>query len=500
MNVSTHSAAAVIYFETRGTPPAALPRTTLDACGHALAGIVGDAPGRWRLLVAADDPQQSFAQLLARAQGLRPEVIAGDAADWRASADARLVLYTGERPPAPASLGPGAARWIAVHATDGTRWEAEAGGPWQPLTWLAETLATVGATLADGVESIYARADLLAQSTAPDTRRLGGLLIAVAAICVLLPVVWLLRTPLQLPPMLAAAAGLASPLLVVAFFWWQRWRSMGRSWARARLVAEACRSMLATRSTPMQPVVSSLAVVPALRPLLQKFAAEPKQVTPDWRDAYLRERVDGQHAYYQRERDRALRERQRLSRWSTILMDLALAIGVAGLVVTLHPQAASWLSAVGGSALDVAFGLAGLALPLGLLVTQALRLVGDATRRMARYTQQLLQLDSLRERWANADDAQAIELLRQAEDALLSEVLEWYFQSETGEEFHTIREQRAVAVPPRHSVRRGGGYGGVGPGLARLGAAGAFVVRVVLGRLVWVVVGAAGALLWVGLR
>lgn len=500
MNVSNALAPAVVYFETHGMPPSALPRATLDTCGHALAGIVTDQPARWRLLVAAGDPQQAFAQLLARAQGLRAEVVATDAGDWRASADARLVLYTGERPPAPASLGPGAARWIAVHATGGERWEAEADGQWQPPTWLAEILGKAGATLADGVESIYARADLLAQSLAPDTRRSGRLLIAVAAICVLLPVAWLLRTPLQLPPMLAAAAGLASPLLIVAFFWWQRWRSMGRSWARARLVAEACRSMLATRSAPMQPVVSSLAVVPALRPLLQKFAAEPKQVAPDWRAAYLRERIDGQHAYYQRERDRALRERQRLSRWSTILMDLALAIGVAGLVVTLHPQSASWLSAVGASGLDVALGLAGLALPLGLLVTQALRLVGDATRRTARYTQQLLQLDSLRERWAGADDAQALELLRQAEDALLSEVLDWYFQSETSEDFHTIREQRAVAVPARHSVRRSGGYVGVAPVLARLGAAGEFVVRVVLGRLVWVAAGAACVLLWVGLR
>ena len=48
----------------------------------------------------------------------------------------------------------------------------------------------------------------LVRETAPDTRRSGKTLVAIEAICVLLPVVWLLRTPLQLPPMLAALAGL----------------------------------------------------------------------------------------------------------------------------------------------------------------------------------------------------------------------------------------------------------------------------------------------------
>ena len=108
--------------------------------------------------------------------------------------------------------------------------------------WLGEILAAAGTSLADPVETIFARTEALAQTTAPDTRRSGKSLVLLEAICVLLPVIWLLRTPLQLPPMLAAAARLASPLLIVVFFWWLRWRSMGRLWSRARLVAEACRS------------------------------------------------------------------------------------------------------------------------------------------------------------------------------------------------------------------------------------------------------------------
>src|SRR6185436_18970150 len=99
----------------------------------------------------------------------------------------------------------------------------------------------------------------------------------------------------------------------------------------------------ATRHAPAQPVVSLFSVVPALRPLLQKFAGE-SQATTDWRDGYIRERLDGQHDYYLRQRDKALRERKALTRWSTLLMDVALAVGCAGMIVTLHPRSARWLN------------------------------------------------------------------------------------------------------------------------------------------------------------
>ncbi len=488
-----------VYFESHGDLPATLPRAAADACRHALKAMLGGKPGQWRLLVSAGDAQRAFALQLALEAGLQAEALAGDGSEWRATADARLVLYSGERPAAPATLGAGAAQWVAVRA-DGQRWEADAGGHWHPPTWLDATLAPAEASLADSVESIFKQTDALAQSTAPDTRRSGKTLVAIEAICVLLPVVWLLRTPLQLPPMLAALAGLASPLLIVAFCWWLRWRSMGRMWSRARLIAEACRSLLATRGAPVQPVVSLLSVVPALRPLLQKFAGEAQQTAPNWRAEYLRDRIDNQHDYYLRQRDRALRERQRLTRWSTILMDLALSVGVAGMIVTLHPRSANWLTLLGGSWLDFALGMAGLALPLGLLVAQSLRFVGESTRRTARYTQQILHLENLRERFAVANDEEALDLLRETEDALLSEVLDWYFQSETTEDFYTIREQSAVEVPGQLAPRRSGSLNFLWKGLRNLGAAAGFMVRVVLGRLIWVVLSVALVLMWISLK
>lgn len=500
MSESKPSAHSVIYFETHGEPPDSLPRATIDSCRHALKSVIASKPGEWRLLLRTGDIQQAFALQLAREAGLRGEAVAGDGSEWRATADARLVLYAGERPAAPASLGAGAALWTAVRAADGQRWEADAGGHWQPPTWLEETLVPAGVSLADSVETIFKHSDELAQSSAPDTRRSGKTLVAIEALCVLLPVVWLLRTPLHLPPILAAVAGLASPLLIVAFCWWLRWRSMGRMWSRARLIAEACRSLLATRNAPVQPVVSLLSVVPALRPLLQKFAAEPQLVALNWRAEYLRERIDNQHGYYLRQRDRALRERQKLTRWSTILMDLALAVGVAGMIVTLHPRSATWLTLLGGSWLDFALGMAGLALPLGLLVAQSLRFVGESTRRTARYTQQIMHLENLRERFAVADDDTALDLLRETEDALLSEVLDWYFQSETTEDFYTIREQSAVEVPGQLAPRRSGRLNFLWRGLRNLGAAAGFMVRVVLGRLIWVVLSVALVLMWISLK
>ena len=147
--------------------------------------------------------------------------------------------------------------------------------------------------------------------------------------------------------------------------------------------------------------------------------------------------------------------------------------------------------------LDFALGMAGLALPLGLLVAQSLRFVGESTRRTARYTQQILHLENLRERFAVASNDQTLDLLRETEDALLSEVLDWYFQSETTEDFYTIREQSAVEVPGQRAPRRSSRLDFLWKGLRNLGAAAGFMVRVVLGRLIWVVLSVAVVLMWI---
>ncbi len=487
----------IVTFESLGKVPTRLGARVSDACRRALAAILASRTGAWRMVIDSADPHRELALQLAGETGLATQLT--DAAGAGA-VDGRLLLFEGEQPEIPATASGRAAIQIAVRARDGQRWESDRTGQWQPPVWLEETLVAAHTTLAEPAEAIFSKTDELAQSTAPDTRRSGKTLVMIEALCVVLPVVWLVRTPLNLPPMLAAFAGLASPLLIVSFCWWLRWRSMGRLWSRARLVAEACRSLLATRDAPAQPVIGLLSVVPALRPLLRKFAAELPSVSPKWRDAYLRDRLDGQYDYYVRQRDKALRERKSLTRWSTLLMDVALAVGVGGVIVTLHPRSASWLSLLGGSWLDFALGMAGLALPLGLLVAQSLRLVGDSTRRTSRYTQQILHLGTLRTRLAAAGPEDAIHLLREAEDALLSEVLDWYFQAETTEDFYTIREQSAVVVPGQAESKRTRRFAFLWTGLRHLGTAAGFFVRVVLGRLIWVVLTAALVLMWISLK
>lgn len=487
---------SVVSFESLG-PVRPGPRAG-EACRRALVTLAAGEPDSWQLVVDESDAHRDLALNAAQRAGMSARLsIRSDPADTIHAA-ARLLLFDGAHPAAPAANG--GPRAIALRASDGQRWEASSSGNWEMPGWLEQTLASSATSLDESVDSIFEKTDALAQASAPDTRRSGRTLVLIEAVCVVLPVVWLLRTPLALPPMLAALAGLASPLLIVAFCWWLRWRSMGRLWSRARLVAEACRSYVATRITPVQPVVDILPVVPSLYPLLTKFAAEAPAPSPDWRTTYLRERIDEQRAYYERQRDRALGERKSLTRWSTLLMDFALAVGVGGVIVTLHPRSASWLSLLGGSWLDLSLGLAGLALPLGLLVAQSLRLVGESTRRTSRYTQQIVQLDSLRTRLEDADEATALRLVRDTEDALLSEVLDWYFQAETTEDFYTIREQPAVQITkaPREKPQRSATH--VWKGLRYLGAASGFLVRVVLGRLIWVVLTAAVVLMYISLK
>lgn len=497
-NESTPSARKkVIAFESEGVRKAKAGRVVVESCQRAVTSIVGGEPGAWSIVLSRSDALADVAGRIASRAGIEVGSLTDEqAGEWRAAADARLIVFDAarQRPPSPVASGAGA--WIAVRAPDGQRWQADLKGRWQAPSWLPDVLHIAGSSIEAPIEEILAKTDSLATAAAPDARRWGAGLVLIEGLCVLLPVVWLLRGPLDLPPWFAALSGLISPLLVVTFCWWLRWRGMGRLWARSRLVAEACRSLLATRPAPVQPVIGLLSVVPSLKPLLQKFAADPPSPPGDWRADYIPKRLEDQRRYYSDKRQEAMRERRSLTRWSTVLMDVALAVGCAGVIVTLHPRSAGWLDLFGGSWLDLALGLAGMGLPLGLLMVQSLRQMGESTRRTARYTQQMVLIGDLRERIEPASADEVADLLRESENVLLSEVLDWYFQAETTEDFYAIREQRAVMIDEASGRKPRGESGLLWRFLGGVGTASGFVARVVLGRLIWVAITAAFVLLW----
>jgi hypothetical protein len=366
--------------------------------------------------------------------------------------------------------------------------------------WLPHLFKRAGIPPDASLETIQAGMDALANRAAPLTRRWWKWILLLQGATILIPLAWLRHPPFIPAPWVAAATFLAV-VLFLSVNWWLRWRGMQKTWARARLVAEVSRSLLSTKVCPRMPAIESLDVVPALQPL-RRISERPPEPAPlsQWRDVYIRNRIDDQLKYFAEKRGEAERQRKQLSRWGTLMMDVALAFAFAGVVVSLSPQGESWRRMLGDFRFEIALGLAGVFAPLILLLVQLLRGVQELNRRTARYAQQEEMLERAKRRLMIAETIDgAMEVVDLVERQLLAEVLEWYFHAETAEHFFFRGKkdlgERKIHVTATHQhsplfefLRRSFGI---------TSAAGLFLLRVILGRIPWIVGSGAAALMWI---
>jgi hypothetical protein len=251
--------------------------------------------------------------------------------------------------------------------------------------WLTRLFKVAGVPPGAELETIKSKMDALANRAAPLTRRWWKWVLLLQGIAVLVPLAWL-RHPLFVPAGWVAAATFSTVILFVSVNWWLRWRGMQTTWARARLVAEVSRSLFCTRACPRTPALESLDVVPSLHSLREVAGVrslEPMP-SPEWREAYIADRIDAQLDYFVARRAEAERQRSQLSRWGTLMLDIALAFAFAGVVVSLAPQSESWRRILGDFRFEIALGLTGVLAPLILLLVQLLRGVQELNRRTAR--------------------------------------------------------------------------------------------------------------------
>jgi len=365
--------------------------------------------------------------------------------------------------------------------------------------WLPRLFRVAGISSDASLESIQAGMDALADRAAPLTRRWWKWILLLQGATILVPLAWL-RHPLFVPAAWVAAATFLTVVLFVTVNWWLRWRGMQKTWARARLVAEVSRSLLCTKVCLRIPALESLEVVPSLQSLrhIAEARSEPAPLS-HWRDAYVENRIDDQLGYFSRKREEAQRQRKQLSRWGTLMLDVALAFAFAGVVVSLSPQGESWRRMLGEFRFEIVLGLAGVLAPLILLLVQLLRGVQELNRRTARYAQQEEMLKRSKNRLQSAaTDDDAMEIVDLTERQLLAEVLEWYFHAETSEHFFVSRDKdRPTKTAPGfvgsdHSatvrfLRRTLGITSV---------TALFLLRVIVGRIPWIVGSGAAALMW----
>ena len=367
--------------------------------------------------------------------------------------------------------------------------------------WLPELFETAGLSPDADLETVKSKMSAVANQTAPLTRRGWKWILLLQGLAVLAPLAWLVRRPVDLPVRETALLTLCAVILLVALNWWLRWRGMQKTWARSRLVAEHARSLLATVDCPHMPALQSLALVPALRPL-RWIAHRPAGSVSfaEWRDFYVQKRIGDQEEYFSEKQKQAESQRKRLTRWATLLLDIALAFAFAGAIVAFAPHYRDWIRKLGDIRLEIVLGVAGALMPLGLLLVQILRGVQELNRRTARFAQQSQMLEQAKARLESvASPKPAMEVIENTERQLLAEVLEWYFHAETAEHFFHIRNIRDHSPKPRAlgMDKRSPAHGFSMMVLAKTGIAGLFLLRVILGRVPWIVGSGAAALIWV---
>ena len=200
-------------------------------------------------------------------------------------------------------------------------------------------------------------------------------------------------------------------------------------WVRCRLAAEFCRSALATWGLPRAAPLFAELDLPGLRQLtrsLQVLRRRTTGATPadmaTFKDAYLRERVVDQLAYYTRKLAQAepLLKRLRLGFWIATVF----AIVCTALYATDH----TWhFLEVNGHTEELIYYFLPISLPVVAAAFMSLVSINDLHRRLARYREMLSVLDATRKQISYSQTWSSLErIVQRTERALLQEVLEWH--------------------------------------------------------------------------
>jgi hypothetical protein len=362
--------------------------------------------------------------------------------------------------------------------------------------WLPELFEIAGLHPDADLVTIKSRMSAVANKTAPITRARWNWIVFFQGLAVCVPLGWLVGLPVRW-------IGLVAFVTTLSFFalhWLLRLKNMQKTWAQARLVAEVARSLLATSSYPAAAPWQSLSLVPALRPLRWvKVPSAPKQPFKKWLSNYVSDRLQGQEKYFTQKMNEATAQRKRLTRWTTVSLNLGLGFAAAGLLIAFTPAGSEWIA--GGSLSQMTLGIATLVILLVPLLIQILRDLQELNRRTARFAQQREVVQQANSRLSlRQEPSRALEIVADTESKLLAEVLEWYFHAETAERFVELQEpvrrslparflkevsptRRLIQTIPRKALR-----------------AGFLLLQVILAQLPLVIISAVVVVAWIFLR
>ncbi|MEC5127984.1 hypothetical protein VSU19_14555 [Verrucomicrobiales bacterium BCK34] len=380
--------------------------------------------------------------------------------------------------------------------------ESDSTPPTDNESWYPDLLQAAGLTKESSLNEIQEKTGELADAAAPKAQSSWIWIILIQFICVVAPTLWLVRRGISVSTSTTAVICFVAVLLFVGALWWLRWRGMQRTWARARLVSEVARAISKGNLGKGTELLPFLAQIPSLQTLSQM---DPPDSAPGetWREKkarWIEDRLEDQLAYFQRAKAKADHKRAQFTRSTTLLMDVTLSLSLFALIIFMIPGARIWHRYLGDYWLEIALGLGGLILPLALTSAQILRSSWDLNRRSARYARQIRMLENTRERLsASEEENEDLSIIRQAEQQLLGEVVDWFFETETAEQFLKVRKEKAIpresgkihALSKPSKTSRAVAGGSIGA---------AFLFKILFGRLPWILGTAAFTFLWVALK
>lgn len=200
------------------------------------------------------------------------------------------------------------------------------------------------------------------------------------------------------------------------------------SWVRCRLAAEFCRSALATWGLPRAaPLLQDLdlegteGITRALHILHLRSAAKNPVGLEEFKSIYLVQRIDDQHAYFEKQLRRAqpLLRRLKMGFWAGTI----LAFGVTALHAisrTFELPMPEWVKAT-------AFVFLSISLPVLAAAVISIISINDLQRRVSRFKDMRVLLDSSRTQVSSCRTWPSVErVVLRTERALLHEVMEWH--------------------------------------------------------------------------
>jgi hypothetical protein len=278
----------------------------------------------------------------------------------------------------------------------------------------------------DRVSGFHHKVDHVATSGAPQFRRLitgtVGLHVLATALAAATLAFHLHHPAMPWGKLLCLFGALGIALVV-------RHQRHQHDWVRSRLAAEISRSALATWGMPravrlfddfdwagLEPLRRSLDV------LQRRSARQRPAAFDDFKQRYLRERLDGQLAYFARQEARAVPQLGRLRAGFTVSSLLAIVFTAfyAAHSTLAQPVAPPWME-------SWIFGFGPIVLPVLAAAFISLISINDLHRRVARYKEMRIRLETARKEAAFVQTWGALErVVAKAERALLQEVFEWH--------------------------------------------------------------------------